>query len=63
MSRGLAMVRLQQSTETLNADDLTLMTFRPGLDDLVETLVNPLVMVVVEVFGQNVSQLFLGGED
>lgn len=42
------MVRLQQSAEALDADVLTLMTFMLGLDDLVETLVNPLVVVVLE---------------
>jgi hypothetical protein len=39
VSRGLAMIGLQQSAQTLNADDLTLVTFVLGLDDLVEALV------------------------
>ena len=63
MSRGFAMIGFQQSAQTFNADDLTLVSFMLRLDDRVEALVNPLVMVVVEVFGQNVSQLCLGGED
>ena len=63
MSRGLAMIGFQQSAQALNADDLTLVSCVLGFDDLVEALVNPLVMIVVEVFGQNVSQLFFGGED
>ena len=49
MSRGSAMVRLQQSAQTLDVNDLTLTTFMLGLDDPVEALVNPLVMVVLEV--------------
>ena len=58
MSRGLAMVGLQQSAETLDADDLTLMTFMLGFDDLVETLVNSLVVIVLEVLAQDIAQLF-----
>jgi hypothetical protein len=57
------MVGFQQSTQTLDADDLTLMTFMLRLDDLVKALVNPLVMIVLEILGQNVAQLFFGGED
>ena len=45
------MVGFQQSGKTLDADDLTLMSFMLGLDDLVKALVNSLVIVVVEVFG------------
>ncbi len=52
------MVGLQQSTETLKADDLTMMTFMLGLDDLVETLVNSLVVIVLEVLAQHIAQLF-----
>jgi hypothetical protein len=52
------MVRLQQSAQTFDADDLTLMTFMLGLDDLVETLVNPLVVIVLEVLAQDIAQLF-----
>jgi len=63
MSGGLAMVRLQQSTETLDADDLTLMTFMLGLHDLVETLVDPLVMVVLEVLAQDIAQLCFRRQD
>jgi len=57
------MVRLQQSTETLDADDLTLMTFMLGLHDLVETLVDPLVMVVLEVLAQDIAQLCFRRQD
>ena len=45
------MVGFQQSTESLYADDFTLMTFMLRLDDPVEALVNPLVMIVLEVLG------------
>ena len=47
MSRGLAMIGFQQSAQTLNADDLTLMTFMLGFDDLVEALVNPFMVIVL----------------
>ena len=57
------MVRLQQSPEALDADDPTLMTFMLGLDDLVKALVNPLVMIVLEVLAQDVAQLFFRRED
>ena len=63
MSRGLAMVGLQQSPETLDADDLTLMTFVLGFDDLVETLVNSLVVVVLEVLAQDIAQLCFRRQD
>lgn len=63
MSRCLAMVGFQQSTEPLYADDFTLMAFVLRLDDPVEALVNPLVMIVLEVLGQDVPQLLFSGED
>ena len=52
------MVRFQQSAETLDAEDLTLMTFMPGLDDLVKALVNSLAVIVLEVLAQGIAQLF-----
>ena len=55
------MVGFQQSAETLDAEDLTLMTFMLGLDDMMETLVNPLVVIVLEVLAQDIAQLFLRG--
>jgi hypothetical protein len=33
------------------------------LDDLVDVLVNPLVVIVLEILGQDVPQLLLGEED
>ena len=61
VSRGLAMVGFQQSAEMLDAEDLTLMTFMLGLDDLVKALVNSLVVVVLEVLAQDIAQLFVRG--
>jgi hypothetical protein len=49
MSRRFAMVGFQQSAPTLDANDLALIPFMLRLDDLVETLVNPLVMIVLEI--------------
>ena len=63
LSRSLAMVGSEQSTELLNTDNLTLMTFIVRLNDLVKTLVNPLVMIVLEILGQHVAQLVFRGED
>ena len=57
------MVGFQQSTQSLEAEDLTLAAFMLRLDDPVETLVNPLVVIVLEVLTQDVAQLFFGGED
>ena len=49
MSRRLAMVGFQQSAQTFDANDLALFPFMPRLDDSVEALVNPLVMIVLEI--------------
>ena len=54
------MVGLQQTTQSLNTNDLALVSFVLWLDDPVEALVNPLMMVVLEVFGQDISQLVFG---
>jgi len=57
------MVRSQQSAKSLNANDLTPAALMLWLDDPVEALVNPLVMIVREIFGKDVAQLFFRGED
>ena len=57
-SRGLTVIGSQQTAQAFDADDLTLMTFMLGLDDLVEALVNSLVVVVLEVLAQDIAQLF-----
>jgi len=44
------MVGLQQSAEALNADDLTLAAIMLWLDDLIEALMDPLMMIVLEVY-------------
>ena len=62
-SRRFAMVGFQQSTQTLNADDFTLVPLMLGLDDLVEPLVNPVMMIVQEILREDVSQLVFRGED
>ena len=49
MSRCFAMVGFQQPAQTLDADDLARVSFMLRLDDPVETLVNPLVMIVLEI--------------
>jgi hypothetical protein len=56
------MVGFQQSAQTLDANDLALVSFMLRLDDPVETLVNPLVMIVLEILGEDVSQLVFRGE-
>jgi hypothetical protein len=63
LSRRLAMVGFQQSAQALDADDLVLVSLMLGLDDPVEALVNPLVMAVLDVLGQDVAQLLLRGKD
>jgi hypothetical protein len=57
------MLGFQQSTQTLDAEDFALVPFVLRLDDPVETLVNPLLGIVLEILGQDVAELFFGGED
>jgi hypothetical protein len=57
------MVGFQQSAQTLDADDFALVPFMLRLDDPTEPLVNPLIMIVLEILGQDVAELFFGGED
>jgi hypothetical protein len=63
VSRCLAMAGFQQSAQALDADDLALVPFMLWLDDLVDALVNPLMMIFLEILGQNVPPLFFRGED
>jgi hypothetical protein len=63
VSGCFAVIRLQQSAQTFDTDDLALVPFALGLDDLVDALVNPLVVIVLKILGQNVAELFFGGED
>jgi hypothetical protein len=51
MSRRFAVVGFQQSTQTLDTDDLTLVPFMLRCDDPAEPLVNPLMMIVLKVLG------------
>ena len=62
-SRRLAMVGSQQSAESFDADNLALVPFVLWLDDLVDALVYPLMMIVLEILGQDVPQLLFGEED
>ncbi len=56
------MVGSQQSAQTFDADDVTL-TLMLRLNDPVEALVNPLVVAVLKLLGQNTAKLLFGGED
>jgi hypothetical protein len=56
-------VGFQQSAQTFDTDDLALVPFVLWLDDLVDALVNPLLMIVLEILGQDVPQLLFGEED
>ncbi len=57
-SRGLAVIGFQQSAQTLDANDLALVSFMLGLDDVAKALVNSLVVIVLEVLAQDIAQLF-----
>jgi len=46
----------------LDANDLTLMALVLRLNDPIEALVNPLMVVVLEIFGQDMAQLVFGRE-
>ena len=57
------MVGFQKSIESLNTDDLALVTLVPWIDDPVEALVNSLLMVVHEEFREGMSQLLFRGQN
>ena len=57
------MVGFSSPPESLNTDDRGLVALVSRLDDPVEVLVNSLLMVVLEVFGQDMSELLFGGQD
>jgi hypothetical protein len=63
LSGRLARIGFQQSAKTLDANNLTLAAVMLWLDDSMEALVNPLMVVVLEILGQNVAQLVFGRED
>ena len=63
VSSRFAVIRLPQSAQTLGTDDLALVPFMLWRDDPAEPLVNPLMMIVLEILGQDVAELFFGGED
>jgi len=56
----LAMVRLQQSAQSLDADDIAVVPFVLRFDDWVEALVNSLVMIVFQILGEDITQLLFG---
>jgi hypothetical protein len=57
------MVGFEQSARTLDAGDLALVPCVVWLDDPADALVHPLVMIVLEILGQDVAELLFGGED
>ena len=61
-SRRVAVVGFQSSAQTFDTDDLALVSFVLWLDDPVDALVNSLVMVVLEILGQDVAELLFGEE-
>lgn len=55
VSRGFAMVRFQQSTQTFNVDDVALMAFMLWFKDSTETLPDPLMMAALKILGQGIG--------
>lgn len=53
----LAMVGFQQSAQPFNANDVTLVSFMFRFDDPVDTLVDPLMVVVLKIFGEDMIKL------
>jgi len=51
VSRRSAVIGFQQPAQTLDANDLALVLFVLRLDDPVGTLVNSLMMIVLEILG------------
>ena len=63
VSRRPAGVGFQEFPQALTAHNLTMVSFVPRLDDSIQAVVNPLVMVVFEILAQDMAQLFFRGED
>lgn len=51
------MVGFQQSAQSLDADDLTLMAPLPWFDDPTEALADPPMVVVLKTLGQDIEHL------
>ncbi len=49
------MVGFQQSAQAFNTDNLAVVPFMLWLDDSIDALVNPLMMVVLKVLGEDVT--------
>jgi hypothetical protein len=47
----------RQSAQTLAADDVTLVLWMSKIDDPIDALVDPFVMILLEVLKNSVSQL------
>ena len=63
VSGGLAVVRSQQPTKSLDTDDLTLVPLMLRFDDPIEALVNPLMMIVLEILRVSFRTFCLGDLD
>ncbi len=50
-----APVGFQQSAQSLDTDDLAIVPSVPRFNDSVDALMNPLVMVVFKILGQDVT--------
>ena len=48
------MVGLQQSAQALDTDNLAVVPFMAGGNDPVDALMNPLMMVMLKILGQDV---------
>jgi len=55
VSSRLAMIGFQQSAQALDTDNLAIVPFMTGGNDPVDALVDPLVMVMLEIFGEDVT--------
>ena len=55
VSSRLAMIGFQQSAQALDTDNLAIVPFVTGGNDPVDALVDPLVMVMLEIFGEDVT--------
>ena len=49
------MVGFRQSAQAFNTDNLAVVPFTPGLNDPVYALVNPLMRVILEILGKDMT--------
>ena len=55
VSARLAMVGFQKAAQAFDAEDLAIVPSIPRLNDLIDALMGPFMMVVLKILGQDVT--------